>query len=62
MKVGIKEYHKPTPKKLRKLGDALLSVSTAITGAGIASDNDILAYVSLFTGIAGKFLTNMFSE
>lgn len=62
MKVGIKHYEKPTPKKLRRLGDALLSVSTAITGAGIASDNKTLAIIALITGVAGKFLTNLFAE
>lgn len=62
MKVGIKHYGKPTPKKMRRLGDALLSVSTAITSAGIAADNKTLAIIALLAGVVGKFLTNMSTD
>jgi len=52
----------PTPRNLRKLGDALLGVTAAITAAAIAKDVEILAYISLGIGIIGKFLTNFFAE
>ena len=62
MKAGIKYLEKPTPKLLSRLGNALLGLSTGITGAGIAIDNDIVAYISLCAGLIGKFLTNLFTE
>ena len=52
----------PTPRNLRKLGDAVLSVSLFITAAAIAKDVDVLGYISLFLGGVGKFLTNFFAE
>lgn len=62
MKIGVNEYNKPTPNKMRKLGDALLSVSATITTYGIASDNKLVAIIALLSGVAGKFLTNFFSD
>ena len=48
-------YGKPTPKKWRRLGDALLSVSTMITGMAIYEDAKWVAYSALMVGVAGKF-------
>ena len=54
-------YWKPTPKKWRKIGDALLAVSTM--GVPAVLMNHHWVGVSLFiTGIIGKFLTNLFTE
>ena len=62
MKFSSRSYAKPTPRNLRRLGDGLLAVATTITGAAIAGGNDILAYIALGIGVAGKFLTNFFAE
>jgi hypothetical protein len=62
MNFSQRNYMKPTPKNMRRLGDGLLAVSTTITSASIASGNDVLAYISLGIGVLGKFLTNFFSE
>ena len=56
------KYYSPTPKKWRKIGDALLAVSLFITSSAIATDNNIVAYIALGIGICGKFLTNLYSE
>lgn len=61
-KLGLSSYAKPTPAKYRKLGDALLSVSTAITGFAIYEEMKWLAMVALILGSAGKFLTNFFAD
>lgn len=53
---------KPTPTKYRKLGDALLSVSTMITGFAIYEDYKWLAFIALLCGSVGKFLTNFFAD
>ena len=62
MKLSHRNYMKPTPKNMRKLGDGILAMGTTITGASIASGNDVLAYISLAFTIIGKFLTNFFAE
>lgn len=58
----MKNYYKPTPAKWRKLGDALLAVSTMITAASIATSHSYFALIALGIGVAGKFLTNFFNE
>lgn len=58
----LKKYYKPTPKKWRQLGDALLGVSTTITGFAIIEDYKWIAFSALILGVIGKFLTNFFSE
>ena len=62
MKFSHRSYMQPTPKNLRRLGDAVLSVSLFITAAAIAQDVDVLGYISLGIGGIGKFLTNFFAE
>jgi hypothetical protein len=58
----MKSYYGPTPKKWRKFGDALLGVSTTITGFAIFEETKWLAITALAIGVAGKFLSNFFSE
>jgi hypothetical protein len=54
-------YGRPTPELYRKLGDALLSISTFITGFAIYEEMKWLAFTALIIGSAGKFLTNFYS-
>lgn len=56
-----KNYGKPTPKKWRKLGDALLATSTTITTFAIYEDAKWVAIIAVIIGASGKFLTNLFS-
>ena len=60
LKFGIAEYNKPTPKKLRRLGDGLLIASSLITNE-LMITNPAIASISLIIGTIGKFLTNFFS-
>jgi hypothetical protein len=66
-------YWKPTPKKWRKLGDSLLSVSTVLSIGGLwqfdnlkdvftSNELKVMIVLSIFLGIIGKFLTNFFVE
>lgn len=56
-------YASPTPKKWRKIGDALLSVSTLLSTYSIADDwGKGVTIAMMITGVVGKFLTNFFSE
>ena len=60
LKFGIAEYSKPTPKKLRRLGDGLLLASSLITNELMVT-NPAIASITLIVGTIGKFLTNFFS-
>jgi hypothetical protein len=60
LKFGLGEYNKPTPKKLRRLGDGLLLASSLITNE-LMVINPTIASISLICGTIGKFLTNFFS-
>ena len=61
LKFGVMQYAKPTPKKMRRIGDGLLLVSTLFTNE-VMGDKPFVASVALITGVVGKFLTNFFSE
>ena len=58
----IKNFYSPTLAKWRKLGDALLGVSTTITGYSLYADLQRVAAVALGLGVLVKFLTNFFTE
>jgi hypothetical protein len=58
----LRNYYKPTPTKWRKLGDALLGVSTIITTFAVYENVQWVAITALITGVVGKFLTNFFSK
>jgi hypothetical protein len=61
LKFGLSEYSKPTPRKLRRLGDGLLLASTLVTNETMVV-NPTIASISLIAGVIGKFLTNFFSQ
>lgn len=63
VKTGFKEYYNNhTAIVWRKIGDALLGVSTMITATSIAMEQHLIAYIALGIGVLGKFLTNLFKE
>jgi len=62
MKRTFEKYYQPTPNHLRKLGDALLGISTFVAASAISGQHEALAYVALGIGVIGKFLTNFFTE
>jgi hypothetical protein len=66
-------YWKPTPKKWRKFGDALLASSSVIAIGGLwqfdnlkdvftPNELKVMIVLSLVLGVVGKFLTNFFKE
>jgi len=69
----MKNFYKPTPKKWRKIGDAILAVGTAVTAGGLmgfdqleqifsAKELKIIIGIFFTLGVIGKFLTNFFKE
>ena len=62
MKPSLKDYFSPTPKRFRILGDSLASASVFVSSYAVLNDMKVFAVAVLFTGWAGKFLTNFFTE
>jgi hypothetical protein len=62
MKFGLKEYMKPTPKKVRKVADSLSAAALAASGFAFSGDHKVVAYTILASAFLGKFLSNLFSE
>ena len=59
---NIKSYWAPTPKKARKIGDALLGVFSVTSMSSMIMENKQLAVTSLIIGVVGKILSNFFAE
>jgi hypothetical protein len=55
-------YYKPTPKKWRKLGDAILGLGSALTIVGTVVKNPYIAIASAALGWLGKTITNFATE
>lgn len=73
MKNLMKNYYKPTPKKWRKLGDAILATSVFVTGGGLLAFDQLKDIfgdhflkwaigIAFIAGVVGKFLTNFFND
>lgn len=63
----MKNYYKPTPIKWRKLGDAVLFLSTGVSGLIMAAPvtDHTKTWIMLglsIVGLVGKTLTNFFSD
>jgi hypothetical protein len=59
---NLKNYWDPTPKFFRAIGDSLLTLFSTASAYGIIMDDKYLALLCMLCGVAGKFLTNFFSE
>lgn len=57
-KFTTKSYWRPTPYRMRLMGDVLLAISTAFAGAAMLNDYPTLGIVVQLVGVVGKFLTN----
>jgi hypothetical protein len=58
----VKSYWAPTPKKARKIGDALLGVFSVTSMSSMIMDHKGLSVASLVIGVVGKVLSNFFAE
>jgi hypothetical protein len=69
----LSNYWTPTPKKWRKIGDALLASSSVISIGGLWQFDNLkevftqseikgLIIISIILGVLGKFLTNLFKQ
>jgi hypothetical protein len=61
-KFGFKNYFKPTPKRIRILGDSMAGASTLVASFTIMYGSENLGTAILITGWVGKFLSNFFTD
>jgi len=61
-KFGFKNYFKPTPKRIRILGDSLAAASTLAASYSIMYGNPQIGTIIMITGWFGKFLSNFFTD
>lgn len=57
-----RSYWHPTPRKWRKLGDAILGASTTAATFAAITNHPTIATVVMICGALGKFLTDFFKE
>ena len=62
MKFGIKQYMKPTPANMRRLGDALLAITTLSAPIAVIYDQKWMAILIFTCGVLGKFITNFWGK
>lgn len=62
MKFGIKNYWRPTPKKIRKIADSLSAAALAVSAYTFMSDYKVVAYIVLACAFVGKFVSNLFAD
>lgn len=60
----VKNYYKPTPVKMRKLGDAMMGASTfaATSWTFLFEANARIGIAIMAIGVVGKFITNFFTD
>lgn len=62
VKFGWKQYFKPTPKRLRVLGDSLAAASLFVGGIAMVSGYEKIAIGVALSGWLGKFISNFFAD
>ena len=62
MKFGTKEFRKPTPKIMKRVGASLLSVSVFVSSYAFYNSHEYIGVIGLGSGILGTIISNMFSN
>lgn len=57
----FKNYWEPTPKNIRKAGDAFLALA-AYGEIHSTTINPCVGHILVYLGLGGKFLSNFFAE
>ena len=62
MKFGLKEYFKPTPKRIRVFGDSLAAAGTFGASIVILNGHPLMGTIIMGLAVVGKFISNFFSD
>jgi hypothetical protein len=58
----LERFKSPTPKLWRRIGNILLIISTSVSGFTMYNDQNLIALISMITGILGKIITSLVVE
>jgi hypothetical protein len=61
-KIKWGNYFKPTPKRIKILGDSLAAGSLFVAGLAIVSGYEKIAIGVAISGWIGKFISNFFTD
>ena len=59
---GWKYYFKPTPKRIKILGDSLAAGSLFVAGLSLVSGYEKIAIAVAISGWIGKVISNFFTD
>lgn len=62
MKFKLDGYYRPTPEKIRKVGDVLQYGAQIAAGASIVNEKSEIGLIVMIIGSIGKILSNFFVE
>ena len=62
MKFELGGYYKPTPEKIRKVGDIMQYGAQVAAGASIVNEKPEIGLIVMIIGSIGKILSNFFVE
>jgi hypothetical protein len=62
MKFGWSKYFKPTPKRMRVLGDSLAAAGTFGAGIVILNGHPVAGTIVMVIAVIGKFISNFFTD
>jgi hypothetical protein len=62
MKFEIGGYYKPTPEKIRKVGDIMQYGAQVAAGASIVNEKPEIGLIVMIIGSIGKILSNFFVD
>lgn len=61
-KFSFKDYFKPTPKRVRILGDSIAAACTFAASIAVLNGNAMVGTVIMILGWVGKFTSNFFTD
>lgn len=61
-KVGFKSYFETTPRRVRRIGNTLLTTATTASTFSFAMDNKMIGIIIFVVGCVGKLITEFFSD
>lgn len=62
MKFGWSQYFKPTPKRMRVLGDSLAAAGTFGSTIVVLNGNPVAGTIIMVVAVVGKFISNFFTD
>jgi hypothetical protein len=62
MKFGWSQYFKPTPKRIKVLGDSLAAAGTFGAGIVILNGHPVAGTIVMVIAVIGKFISNFFTD